>query len=101
MTRARVGSVVSAGSWAVAGEIRGAASVSRGVGAVELAHVTARRPIHRKEPMNTNDDIELHDLEAIEDKLSGEATDTEATDGFLVASASGFLVASASGFLVA
>jgi len=51
--------------------------------------------------MNTNDDIELHDLEAIEDKLSGEATDTEATDGFLVASASGFLVASASGFLVA
>ncbi|HYQ17364.1 MAG TPA: hypothetical protein VEQ58_16440 [Polyangiaceae bacterium] len=52
--------------------------------------------------MNTNDDIELHELETIERKLSGEAaSDSEASDGFLVASASGFLVASASGFLVA
>ncbi len=52
--------------------------------------------------MDTDDDIELHALETIEQNLSVERTreQHEASDGFMVFSASGFMVFSASGFMV-
>jgi hypothetical protein len=49
--------------------------------------------------MNTNDDIELCDLESIEENLSTER-DNGSEDSFMVSSASGFMVSSASGFMV-
>jgi len=43
--------------------------------------------------MNTSEDIELHELDDIERRLSTEAPhEAEAEAGFLVVSASGFLV---------
>jgi hypothetical protein len=50
--------------------------------------------------METNDDIELHDLETIEASLAVEGASDPQRAGFEVSSASGFLVSSASGFLV-
>ncbi len=51
--------------------------------------------------MDTDDDIELHALETIEHNLSVDrANEHEASDGFMVFSASGLMVFSASGFMV-
>lgn len=43
--------------------------------------------------MDTNDDIELHDLTSIEENLSTEREpDSEAADGFMISSACGFMI---------
>lgn len=51
--------------------------------------------------MDSDDDVQLHELESIEQNLSTDDVDGEgAGDGFLITSASGFLITSASGFLI-
>ncbi|RYZ06474.1 MAG: hypothetical protein EOO73_15990 [Myxococcales bacterium] len=58
--------------------------------------------------MNTDDDIEVHDLETIETRLCVEPAgeqeaslaESNSASGFMVGSASGFMVGSASGFMV-
>ncbi len=50
--------------------------------------------------MDTDDDIQLHTLEAIEENLSVERPLQQSADGLMVFSASGLMVFSASGFMV-
>ena len=51
--------------------------------------------------MNKLEDIELHELHTIEDRLCTEVdADAAHADAFMVNSASGFMVNSASGFMV-
>lgn len=51
--------------------------------------------------MEKHDDIELHELEAIEQNLAvGGERESEAGDGFMIISASGFMIISASGFMI-
>jgi hypothetical protein len=43
--------------------------------------------------MDSDDDVQLHELESIEKNLSTEEVDSDASgDGFLITSASGFLI---------
>jgi hypothetical protein len=51
--------------------------------------------------MDTDDDIQLHGLETIEQNLSVDKPQEHATsDGFMMVSASGFMMVSASGFMM-
>jgi hypothetical protein len=49
--------------------------------------------------MDSDDDVQLHELESIERNLSTDEVESDG-DGFLITSASGFLITSASGFLI-
>jgi hypothetical protein len=51
--------------------------------------------------MDRDDDIELHDLASIEERLSTEReAQTDGGDAFMISSASGFMISSASGFMI-
>jgi hypothetical protein len=51
--------------------------------------------------MNSDEDVQLHELESIERNLSTDEVESDgAGDCFLITSASGFLITSASGFLI-
>jgi hypothetical protein len=55
--------------------------------------------------MDTTDNIELHDLASIEEKLSTDVDaegegEAEGADAFMISSASGFMISSASGFMI-